>query len=53
MRTRTKKSRKERRITAVPIHRDYEDEQFGSRMRIFPFLRFGSAWLEHAGFAIG
>jgi Toxin SymE, type I toxin-antitoxin system len=53
MPTRTKKSRKERRITTSSIHRAYEDERFGSRTRNFPFLRFGGAWLEHAGFAIG
>jgi hypothetical protein len=53
MTTRRLKGRNERRITTSSIHREYEDERFGSRTRHFPLMRFGGAWLEQAGFAIG
>lgn len=45
--------RSERRITISSIHRDYHEDSFWVRSRHFPMLRFGGAWLERVGFAVG
>lgn len=53
MTTRKSKGRKERRITVSSICRDYRDDRLWLGSRRSPFVRFGGAWLEQAGFAVG
>lgn len=50
---RTRKARKERRITVSYICRDYYHDRFWTGSRKFPVLRFGGEWLAQAGFAVG